>query len=324
MMHTADRLLMLLAAGQPQPQADLCAALAITPEALQQALQQLRRQGISLQQIAPEIYQLLEPLELLDKSKIFHALNPLAREQLSHFEIVPSIDSTNAYLLNSTQQTGFSLCLAEYQSAGRGRQGKQWISPYASGLCLSVKYRYAHLNQPLTGLNIALAISTVKTLWALGATSTRIKWPNDIWWERRKLAGLLLETRGMSHHKEMVMGIGINLNLPADMPTVDQPLVDLSTILGRKISRNLVAAQIINHWLETFLNYPQTGLEAYADDWQAFDLLRGQVVQIHTATAIVTGTAVGIDAAGALLVQVGQRLQRYLYGDVSVRLSMSV
>lgn len=84
MMHTADRLLMLLAAGQPQLQADLCAALAITPAALQQALQQLRSQGISLQQIAPEIYQLSEALELLDKSKIFHALNPLAREQLSH------------------------------------------------------------------------------------------------------------------------------------------------------------------------------------------------------------------------------------------------
>jgi BirA family biotin operon repressor/biotin-[acetyl-CoA-carboxylase] ligase len=320
MMHTADRLLMLLAAGQPQSQTDLCAALAIRPAALQQALQQLRNQGISLQQIAPEIYQLSEPLELLDKSKIFQALSPLAREQLGDFEIVPSIDSTNAYLLNSTQQAGFNLCLAEYQTAGRGRQGKQWISPYASGLCLSVKYRYPHLKQALTGLNLALAISTVKALWKLGATSTRIKWPNDIWWEGRKLAGLLLETRGMSTHQDVVMGIGMNLNLPADMPAVDQPLADLKTILGREISRNLVAAQIINHWVETFLNYPQTGLEAYADDWQAFDLLRGQVVQIHTATEIVTGTAVGIDAAGALLVQVGQGLQRYLYGEVSVRL----
>jgi len=376
--------LRVLADGQKYTVEQLIERLALSPTQLEQAINTLTAYGIRLYSPADHTYQLHEPLELLEHSRISAALSAANRQRLAQLEIHSVLDSTNRYALEDKKAVPYA-CLAEYQTAGRGRQGRKWISPYASGISLSIKYRYATTIDSLAGLNIALAVTVGRVLWNLGAQEVGLKWPNDVLWQGRKLAGLLLESRG----KEVVIGIGLNVKMPSidDTKTITQPWVDLYTILGQTFSRNALAARLIAHCLQTLIIYPQVGLAPFRHDWHRFDLSYGQLVTLKiphrppkkiantplkddtiishfqlknndrvahsnfkknqiAATAcqnmnvsfqkkpltertqsaqpfqeeFVTGTAWGIDDEGALLLQVGQKIRRYVYGEVSLRL----
>jgi BirA family biotin operon repressor/biotin-[acetyl-CoA-carboxylase] ligase len=376
--------LRVLADGQKYTVEQLIERLALSSTQLEQAIRALAAYGIRLHSPAAHSYQLHEPLELLEHSRILAALSADNRQRLAQLEIHSVLDSTNRYALEGNRADPYA-CLAEYQTAGRGRQGRKWVSPYASGISLSIKYRYTTMVDSLAGLNIALAVTVGRVLWDLGAQEVGLKWPNDVLWQGRKLAGLLLESRG----KEVVIGIGLNVKMPStdDTKTITQPWVDLYTLLGRYFSRNTLAALLIDHCLHTLIIYPQVGLAAFRHDWHRFDLSYGQPVtlkipqrppkkainsplkddtiishvqlknnervahsnfqknQIAAATCqnmnvsfqkkllkdttqsaqpfqeeFVTGTAWGIDEGGALLLQVGQKIRRYVYGEVSLRL----
>jgi len=249
-------------------------------------------------------------LELLSHSQILAALST---DSLACLEILDVVDSTNRYALEHKGAVPFA-CLAEYQTAGRGRQGRQWISPYASGLCLSIKQGYSALNEPLAGLNIALAVTVARVLHSLGASEVGLKWPNDVWWRGHKLGGLLLETR---QGKDIVIGIGINVKIPSDTEGISQAWVDLQTVLGQPVSRNTLAAMLIDQCLQTFKLYPKVGLTAFREDWLHFDLSYGQPVTFKISPdSVVTGTGCGIDDKGALLLQVGNQRQAYVSGTL--------
>jgi len=343
--------LRILADGQKHTTNQLIKQLAISSMDLERAINLLSAYGIRFQVTANGTYQLIEPLELLDYSRILTALPLETQQRLANLEILDIIDSTNRYLLAMPQQTTPLACLAEYQTAGRGQHGRQWVSPYASGLCLSIKQDYSVFKQPLTGLNIALAVSVMQVLGNLGITEVGIKWPNDICWRGRKLAGLLLETRQNKSY-EIVVGIGINVKIPfLNLGGITQPWVDLATVLGHSISRNVLAAMLIGQFCKTLLLYPSQGLSQFLPLWQHFDLSYGQKVILKIpsnrlldrgiiakpnlenipkdppkANSIlekgdfITGTAWGIDEQGALLLQVGNHIQRYLCGEVSLYL----
>jgi len=260
----------------------------------------------------------MQQIELLEASRIWAELSTNSQQRLAHLDILDSVDSTNSYALAQQNQAVPYACLAEYQTAGRGQHGRQWVSPYASGLCLSLKHRYATLNQPLAGLNIALAITVVRVLRELGASEVGIKWPNDVIWQNRKLAGLLLESRHANKEYEIVIGIGMNIKMPQiETTAITQAWVDLYTVLGHSISRNKLAALLIEQCLETFISYGQLGLVAFMDDWHRFDLSYGKTVTLKIPhKGFVTGTAWGINELGALRVD----KQDYAYGEVSLRL----
>ena len=253
-------------------------------------------------------------IELLDYSNIWNALSPALQTQLQ-LEIFQEIDSTNEYALNSTHSC--CACLAEYQTEGRGRQGKRWVSPLGSGLCLSLKYRYPAQNFPLEGLNLAFAITVAKVLRALGADEVGVKWPNDIGWKQRKLAGLLLETRISATNYDVVMGIGLNIKMPADI-AIDQAWTDLQTVIGRSLSRNAVASLLIEQGMKTLQNYPQTHFTKFKAEWDEFDLLKSKKIQVLMPTKTLVGIASGIDDSGALRLQVGETQLPIYYGEASI------
>ena len=331
------RILRVLANGQKYTAQQLCQRLALKPTQLESAINSLSIYGIQLQASSVEkTYQLLEPLELLAASKIWTQIAVEVQQYLKSIEsikIFETIGSTNRYALNHSDLPVPSIYLAEYQTAGRGRQGRQWFSPYASGLCLSLKQYYTHLPQPLTGLTPALAVTVARVLHQLGADEVGIKWPNDILWQGHKLAGLLLETRYETGY-DVVMGIGINVKMPfLDTTTIEQPWVDLTTVLGRPISRNLLAAELIEQCLQTLITYPDTGLSTFQADWHHFDLTYGQIIKLNLPPvtdsffrpnkqqkSTISGIAYGIDEEGALLLKVGDDWQRYKVGEVSLRL----
>lgn len=325
-------ILRILADGQKYTAEQLCQRLRLKPAELVSIIDSLSAYGIQQSAGVEKIFQLPQPLELLEVAKIWAFLAVEVQQYLKSMkaiQIFESIDSTNHYALNQADLFEPSVYLAEYQTAGRGRQGRQWFSPYASGVCLSIKYHYDELLQPLSGLTLALAVTVVRALRQLGASEVGIKWPNDIWWRGHKLAGLLLETRYKKGY-DIVVGIGMNVKISFLEPTTSEyPWVDLTTILGRPISRHFLAAQLIEHCLQTLMAYPSTGLSAFQEDWHHFDLIYGKIIQLNLPSATdssqinhstMTGIAYGIDEEGALLLQVGHDWQRYKFGEVSLRL----
>jgi BirA family biotin operon repressor/biotin-[acetyl-CoA-carboxylase] ligase len=336
-----QQVLHLLADGQRYTAPQLIEQLGISPLDLDLAIRTVTAYGIRLNPSAIYGYQLAERLELLDRDCILADLSGNTRQRLAQLEILEVIDSTNRYALEQPPMEGAFVCLAEYQTAGRGRQGRQWVSPYASGLCLSLKQRYDALNHSLAGISIATAVTVGQVLRALGAAEIGLKWPNDVVWRGRKLAGLLLESRNtkvcvppsenrkFQNACDVVVGMGMNIKMPGvETAMIDQPWTDLQTVLGYSISRNQLAARLIEQGLQTLATYPQHGLAPFMRDWQSFDMIYGHPVTLKIPPVnqeggafSVTGIACGIDEEGALLLQVGNRKQRYVYGEVSVRFS---
>ncbi|MEZ5671506.1 MAG: biotin--[acetyl-CoA-carboxylase] ligase [Thiotrichaceae bacterium] len=253
-------------------------------------------------------------MEFLDHQAIWNALPPALRTQLQ-LKIFTELDSTNQYALDSAQPC--LACLAEYQTQGRGRQGKHWLSPPGSGLCLSLKYRYPHAHFSIAGLNVALALTVAKLLQKLGANEVGVKWPNDIIWKQRKLAGLLLETRATTSSYNVVVGIGLNIKMPADI-AIDQAWTDLHTVLGGVVSRNQVASLLIAQGMKTLQDYPSSNAATLPTEWDSFDVLKAKKIQVLMPKATLVGIASGIDSSGALRLQVGDTQVPIYYGEASV------
>lgn len=319
------QLLSTLADGHCYPAEQLRQQFILTPALLEQSIEQLRAYGVVIH-LTPYGYQLAQPIELFDKSRIIHQLPAFICQQLMALTVLAVTDSTNQYLLNQARVSGTAVCLAEFQTQGRGRHGRRWFSPFARGICLSIKHDYPQLNWPLSGLNIALTVTMVRLLQHLGAQEMGIKWPNDILWHGHKLGGLLLETRNHTHGYEVVVGIGLNVKIANDSAIpIDQPWIALETILQKPLSRNTLAALIIEHSIDTLMNYPQLGMTAFKTDWQQFDLIYGQTITLQqrvqssgTLEPHIRGTACGIDDQGALVLQVGAQHYHYLDGEVSI------
>lgn len=318
------QVLQILADGKAHPIQQISQQLGLTPDVLKQAIDTLAAFGIAFRSpIQTACYQLTDAIELLEQEKILALLSETVRQQLAQLDIFPLLDSTNQYLLTRAHHQFPVACLAEYQTLGRGRQGRRWLSPYASGLCFSLKQRYRQeTTTALSGLAIALGITVIKTLSALGVEELQLKWPNDVLWRGRKLAGLLLETCYHADTIDVVAGIGINIKIPRpDAISVTQPWVDLTTLYQHPFSRNQLAARLIESCLHTLTTYPQTGIAAFHAEWQRFDLLYGKTITLQLSpqeAQKITGIARGIDEQGALLLQVGTDNHRYVDGEVSL------
>lgn len=308
-------LLRLLQDQQPYTLSQVCELLELDMSTLLIQLEALEQKGILLK-YDRQICQLLQKTELLDVQTILEKLPPSIYQQLSKIVILPSTESTNSYLLNYPTHKPIA-CLAEYQTQGRGRRGKQWLSPYASGICLSVKYHYTNPEVSLNRLSLALSVAVARLLYTMGISDVTVKWPNDIWWQERKLAGLLVETKLLNKHAyDIVVGIGLNVRIPH--VDIEQAWIDLQTILPHPVSRNDVAAHLIEHILMTLQDYEKHGFHAYTADWERFDFLKGKKIKLLTTEGVISGQAEGIDENGALLVKVGQKMKTFYSGEVSV------
>ncbi|SEH08264.1 biotin--[acetyl-CoA-carboxylase] ligase [Candidatus Venteria ishoeyi] len=264
-------------------------------------------------------------IELLDSVSILSVMSASSQTRLKHLDIFPLLNSTNQYLLQQ-DFPACAACLAEYQQAGRGRQGRRWFSPFASGLCLSLQWQF---DKPPQALALALATVIAKRLIQLGATDLSLKWPNDLLWKKsKKLAGLLIETRHSRAGWKVVIGLGLNIAQPgqvlfdAENPqnSPDQPWVELQSLCRQKLSRNQVAGLLLNDLIEALESYEQQGFAAYQAAWQALDACYLQAVTLHTEQGQISGIAQGVDEYGGLRVQTLNGSRVFVSGEVSLRL----
>ncbi len=232
------------------------------------------------------------------------------------------IESTNSWLLahnkpayqaQSGSQIDGQICLTEKQIAGRGRHGKSWNAPPSSSVLLSMGWSLPKNRHQ--GLSLVSGLAVVQSLQELGVTGVKLKWPNDVIAEGKKLGGILVEISGL----ECVIGVGINVNIRPDWDMqIEQPWTDLYS-LGCQIDRDqLVVAIVLNH--ERLLScYADTGFVSFVDRWNALHAYQHQEVEVVSFGNRLSGIACGVDEQGALLVEADGATRRIVSGVVSVR-----
>jgi BirA family biotin operon repressor/biotin-[acetyl-CoA-carboxylase] ligase len=262
----------------------------------------------------------------IDAAAIRDALNPASVATLAQLDVFAEIDSTNAWLMaQPVPATGTCrVAVAEHQTAGRGRGGKRWLSSPGSSLCLSIAHTFRDRPDNMAALTLAVGVAAVHALRDAGADGVKLKWPNDIVAGDGKLGGMLAEV----HHRSgasaaFVIGIGINLELPPDiLASVDpgwaQSPADLTRVLGCRVAKEPVYAAMINHIVAALLTFEQQGFGAFADSWRRYDSLQGRAVTVDQPGGAISGTASGIDADGALLVQGAMTMERVISGSIRV------
>jgi BirA family biotin operon repressor/biotin-[acetyl-CoA-carboxylase] ligase len=315
----------MLADGQLHSGEAIAEHLGITRAAVWKAVHKAGEAlGLTVETVRGRGYRLVAALELLDREQILGGLSPTSRACIQGLEIHDSIDSTNSHLMRQAQNGAASglLCLAERQTAGRGRRGRSWVSPYGANIYLSLLWRYPFGPAELAGISLAAGTAVAAALRAGGVQEVSLKWPNDVLWGRRKLAGLLVEVVGESGGpSHVVVGVGINTRLdPTQAAPIDQPWVDLNKILGSKgFSRNRIAASVANELIRVLDRYGREGLAPFVSEWERFDHYLGERVQVSVGDQRIVGIHAGITERGALRVSSGGSVITFRAGEVSLR-----
>jgi BirA family biotin operon repressor/biotin-[acetyl-CoA-carboxylase] ligase len=320
------RLLQLLSDGQFHSGEALGAALGVSRMAVWKHLKALRERGVDCEIIRGKGYRLPAAVELLDDAAILAGAAADTRAALASVDVLLEVDSTNNRLRQQALQgaPAGSVCLAEMQYAGRGRHGRAWVSPFAANLYLSLLWRSAAGAASLGGLSLVAGIAVLRSLRDFGVDSAGLKWPNDIHADSAKLAGILIDVVGESSGPcAVIIGVGINVAMPHPAAVgIDQSWTDLQTVTGRAdISRNRLAARLLDHVLPAVAEFEAAGLHPFQEEWRRHDIVDGRAVDLRLANEVVRGTARGIDAGGALLVDTPAGRRRFASGEVSVRVA---
>lgn len=321
-------LLQLLADGQFHSGTELAKVLAVSRTAVWKHLQSLAELGVEVSAISGKGYKLQKPLHLLDSRQIESRLQPRTADLIEQIEIFPLIASTNAYLADIAhrQYASGRVCLAEYQTAGKGRRGRQWVSPFGHNIYLSLLWHYPDGPAAIAGLSLAMGVAVVRALAKLGLDEVGLKWPNDIYWRGRKLGGILIEVSGESGGPcHAVIGLGLNIYLPQQQAEgIEQAWVDLQQILGDAVisQRNALVAWLLNEMLPVAADFNQQALAEYLQVWRGYDCLRDQPAEIFIGQQRFQGIVRGIDEQGMLLMEDGDgQVRPFASGEVSFRAS---
>jgi BirA family biotin operon repressor/biotin-[acetyl-CoA-carboxylase] ligase len=300
----------------------LAQRLGVTRAAVWKQIEALRALGAPIEAAAGRGYRLAWQLEGLDAATIRKQLDPVLRKRLSSLEVHWQIDSTSSALLRRAAQGApdLSVCVAETQSVGRGRRGRDWTSPLGGNVYLSVLKRFGAGMGALSGLSLVAGIALVQALHDAGVSGVGLKWPNDVLAEGRKLAGILVELGGEYLGPcHAVIGIGINLRLPQQFKA-DQPSIDLAALCGAAApSRHVVIAHLLTRLVAALDRFERTGFAPFRPEFARYDLLAGQAVRVHTGNGVHDGVAEGVDDRGALRVRRDGIASVYDSAEVSVR-----
>ena len=306
----------------------LAHASGLTRAAVWKRIEALRAAGVAVEARPGRGYALARPLDLLDAGAILAALPAGVRDGIAALEVAWSIDSTNSELLRRPGSDRVQVLLAERQSGGRGRRGRNWESPLAASLYLSLARRFDSGLARLGGLGLVAGLAATEALHALGFGQVRLKWPNDLvvaapGGALRKLGGLLVEGGGENAGPvRAVIGIGVNVRMPA--PTaraIDQPWIDLHALAGDDAPpRNRLAAECLARLLPALAQFDREGLAPFLARYAALDALAGREVRVHGGDGVRSGTALGIATDGALRVRIDGVERAVHAGEVSVRM----
>jgi len=322
-MASIQALLKILEDGKYHSGTDLGNQFGVSRAAIGKSIKKIEQNfGLSIFGVKGKGYRLSNKLDLLDENVIRSSLNKQTLTQLSQLEVYFDIDSTNHYLNTKSLEGSLSghVVLAEQQSSGQGRRGKLWVSPFGCNVYLSVLWRFQFGPAQLGCLSLFIAVAVVRVLQQLGVEDAGVKWPNDIYWQNKKLAGILLEVRGeASGPSAVVVGVGLNIAMPNEHNNeISQEWVNLESILQTKVDRSQFTALLINSLFDV-LNNAVENQQSLLNEWQSMDILKNKDIEVLFADKTIQGKALGITKEGALRVLQGNKETICHSGDVSIR-----
>ena len=311
------KLIALLANGEFHSGEQLGETLGMSRAAINKHIQTLRDWGVDVFTVPGKGYSLPEPIQLLNAEKILSQLDD------GSVAVLPVIDSTNQYLLDRIGELkSGDACVAEYQHAGRGRRGRKWFSPIGANIYLSMFWRLEQSPAAAIGLSLVIGIVMAEVLRKLGADKVRVKWPNDLYLQDRKLAGILVELTGKTGDAaQIVIGAGINMAMRrVEESVVNQGWITLQEA-GINLDRNTLAAMLIRELRAALELFEQEGLTPYLSRWEKLDNFINRPVKLIIGDKEIFGISRGIDKQGALLLEQYGIIKPWMGCEISLRSS---
>lgn len=309
-------LIELLSDGQFHSGEQIGVHLGISRAAISQQIKSLRQLGIEIFSITGRGYKLTHPIQLMNEAIIAEGASD------APVHVQPVITSTNQVMMSQLDSWQKGECLlAETQTAGRGRRGRQWHSPFGSQYIMSMYWQFEQGPAAAMGLSLAVGVAVVKALESMGYQGLGLKWPNDVYLNNRKLAGILVEMAaavgGVCH---LVIGTGINLHLPEEIiRQMDQPCAHLAE-QQLDFDKNQFCIRMINQLRNHLRHFEEHGLTAFLNDWNPLDIFTDKPVKVIQGDKTIHGTYLGIDEQGNMLLRNDSgEVQAFVGGEVSLR-----
>lgn len=295
----------LMEAATPVPADVLARRLGLGQAALRSRLSALASLGAPVTEDGHGLR--LACADALDAGAISSGLSDMDRPPA--VEVCRVCESTNAL---AGRGPGPRLCLAEVQTAGRGRRGHAWLQPFGTGLALS--YGTGLRVERVDGLAIAMAIAAAEALAACGFGGIGLKWPNDLYARGGKLGGVMVEAAG-GPDPRLVIGVGLNVHAA---PVLDGRAAVALADLAPAPSRNVLAIALARGMGAALARFQAEGFAAFAKAFARLDVLAGRSVSLAGAGRTVNGVARGIGPLGEIVVETPAGVCRYTAGEVSL------
>ena len=312
------QLLAQLADGQFHSGDELGQALGVSRAAVWKQLKKLEDLDIPCSSVKGKGYRLQDAIELLDDD----ALRSHVRYPVDRLDILLDTASTNTYLFDqATDHMGKRYAaLAEKQTSGRGRRGRSWVSPFGKNIYLSLLVTMPGQVADLEGFSLLIAIAVERALVELGIEQVGLKWPNDVYLEGRKLAGILLESaQSQPNYCQVVIGVGLNLSLSdTDAAKIEQPWAALKHYRP-DLSRNQVAGVLLNQLLWAVNEFQREGFAPWVSYWAERDIFYRREVLLSSVNERKQGVVKGVNRKGELLLQTDRGIEVVVAGELSVR-----
>ncbi|MCU8041446.1 bifunctional biotin--[acetyl-CoA-carboxylase] ligase/biotin operon repressor BirA [Shewanella oncorhynchi] len=308
------QILALLSSGQFVSGEQLATDLGISRAAVNKHIDALETYGVAIYSVKGRGYKLANPISLIDASRLVQSID----NRCFYFD---EIASTNGFMLDhTTELKNGDVCVAEYQSAGRGRRGRTWVSPYGHHLYFSLFWTFPQGMAQAMGLSLVVACTLVEVLKSFGVENIGVKWPNDIYLDNKKLAGILIEMSGQADSQcQLIIGVGVNMAMSEEQGKgIEQPWSDLSELVDMPDKTALVIA--LQKQLKRDIQlFEREELAAFKTRWQAADLFYGREIRLLMGEKSVEGICRGVDEQGAVLLETADGVQAFIGGEISLR-----
>ena len=280
----------------------------------------------------------LEPdIELLSAASIRAGLAPATLAWLRDLEVRAHIASTNTSLLERATEGEIAgqVLTAEVQTAGRGRRGRNWLSPFGRNLAVSIGVAVARPVAEIGALSLVVGVAVRRALVEHGLTGVDLKWPNDVLLDGRKLAGILIELVRAVAPVEVVIGIGVNVGCAARVAErIDQSIADVAEQIDGP-TRNALLARILDHVVAACQGFDSGGFERFRDEWNDAHFYRGTQVAVKPAdtggsehvsrsAASFAGRVLDVGTDGALRIETADGVRAFTGGEVTMRAVRSI
>ena len=293
-------------------------------EDLEKVIAVLKARGLPLECQVEKGYRLTSSVILIDESRLTRFLQEAGLVSATRTSVVDVVDSTNKQLLDWADPVTLHgrVCLAEYQSDGRGRRGRPWFASGYQNLTLSMAWRIEQGSAELSAVSLVAGLAVCDCLEDIGLGQVCLKWPNDVMSPVGKLAGILVESKSTwLGYLYVVIGIGINIhNASAVKVRVEQPVADLGTMMDSNVDRTVLSAKLLSRLSSALEKMNRSGFSDCVQKWNIRDAYMGRAVIGTIGDQKIQGQGLGVDDTGAYRVRDdGGRIHRLISGEVQLR-----